>query len=36
MTAAAAMAGHRDAAQKVAEIALQVARSGRVDRKSHR
>lgn len=27
MTAAAAMAGHRDAAQKVAEIALEVARS---------
>jgi UDP-N-acetylglucosamine--N-acetylmuramyl-(pentapeptide) pyrophosphoryl-undecaprenol N-acetylglucosamine transferase len=27
MTAAAAMAGHRDAAQKVAEIALDVARS---------
>lgn len=29
MTAAAAMAGHRDAAQKVAEVALEVARSGR-------
>ena len=39
MTAAAAMAGHRDAAQKVAEVALQVARSGRSvrqHRKSHR
>jgi UDP-N-acetylglucosamine--N-acetylmuramyl-(pentapeptide) pyrophosphoryl-undecaprenol N-acetylglucosamine transferase len=36
MTAAAAMAGHRDAAQKVAEVALEVARSGRVTRKSHR
>jgi hypothetical protein len=30
------MAGHRDAAQKVAEIALEVARIGRVDRKSRR
>jgi UDP-N-acetylglucosamine--N-acetylmuramyl-(pentapeptide) pyrophosphoryl-undecaprenol N-acetylglucosamine transferase len=29
MTAAAALAGHRDAAQKVAEIALEVARSAR-------
>ncbi|AEV75042.1 undecaprenyldiphospho-muramoylpentapeptide beta-N-acetylglucosaminyltransferase [Mycolicibacterium rhodesiae NBB3] len=28
MTAAAALAGHRDAAQKVAEIALDVARKG--------
>jgi UDP-N-acetylglucosamine--N-acetylmuramyl-(pentapeptide) pyrophosphoryl-undecaprenol N-acetylglucosamine transferase len=36
MTTAAAMAGHRDAAQKVAEVALEVARSGRVTRKSHR
>ena len=39
MTAAAAMAGHRDAAQKVAEVALQVARSGRSvrqHRKPHR
>ena len=39
MTAAAAMAGHRDAAQKVAEVAFQVARSGRSvrqHRKSHR
>lgn len=36
MTAAAAMAGHRDAAQKVAEVVLEVARSGRVTRKSHR
>jgi UDP-N-acetylglucosamine--N-acetylmuramyl-(pentapeptide) pyrophosphoryl-undecaprenol N-acetylglucosamine transferase len=36
MTAAAAMAGHRDAAQKVAEVALEVARGGRVNRKSHR
>ncbi|WP_123025855.1 undecaprenyldiphospho-muramoylpentapeptide beta-N-acetylglucosaminyltransferase [Mycolicibacterium stellerae] len=36
MTAAAAMAGHRDAAQKVAEIALEVARSGRDSRKAHR
>ena len=32
MTAAAAMAGHRDAAQKVAEIALEVARSRKVGR----
>jgi UDP-N-acetylglucosamine--N-acetylmuramyl-(pentapeptide) pyrophosphoryl-undecaprenol N-acetylglucosamine transferase len=29
MTAAAALAGHRDAAQRVAEIALEVARNGR-------
>jgi UDP-N-acetylglucosamine--N-acetylmuramyl-(pentapeptide) pyrophosphoryl-undecaprenol N-acetylglucosamine transferase len=29
MTAAAALAGHRDAAQRVAEVALEVARSGR-------
>jgi UDP-N-acetylglucosamine--N-acetylmuramyl-(pentapeptide) pyrophosphoryl-undecaprenol N-acetylglucosamine transferase len=39
MTAAAAMAGHRDAAQKVAEVALQVARSAcsvRQHRKPHR
>jgi UDP-N-acetylglucosamine--N-acetylmuramyl-(pentapeptide) pyrophosphoryl-undecaprenol N-acetylglucosamine transferase len=36
MTAAAAMAGHRDAAQKVAEVALEVARSGRDARKSVR
>jgi UDP-N-acetylglucosamine--N-acetylmuramyl-(pentapeptide) pyrophosphoryl-undecaprenol N-acetylglucosamine transferase len=39
MTAAAAMAGHRDAAQKVAEVALQVARSARSvrqHRKPHR
>jgi UDP-N-acetylglucosamine--N-acetylmuramyl-(pentapeptide) pyrophosphoryl-undecaprenol N-acetylglucosamine transferase len=28
MTAAAALAGHRDAAQKVAEVALEVARKG--------
>jgi UDP-N-acetylglucosamine--N-acetylmuramyl-(pentapeptide) pyrophosphoryl-undecaprenol N-acetylglucosamine transferase len=27
MTAAAALAGHRDAAQRVAEIAVEVARS---------
>ncbi|HEX9498211.1 MAG TPA: undecaprenyldiphospho-muramoylpentapeptide beta-N-acetylglucosaminyltransferase [Mycobacterium sp.] len=33
MTAAAALAGHRDAAQRVAEIALDVARSFRNDRK---
>ncbi len=33
MTAAAAMAGHRDAAQRVAEVALDVARSGRGSRK---
>lgn len=32
MTAAAAMAGHRDAAQKVAEVAMEVAS----DRKRHR
>jgi UDP-N-acetylglucosamine--N-acetylmuramyl-(pentapeptide) pyrophosphoryl-undecaprenol N-acetylglucosamine transferase len=29
MTAAAALAGHRDAAQRVAEVALEVARSAR-------
>jgi UDP-N-acetylglucosamine--N-acetylmuramyl-(pentapeptide) pyrophosphoryl-undecaprenol N-acetylglucosamine transferase len=29
MTAVAALAGHRDAAQRVAEVALEVARSGR-------
>jgi UDP-N-acetylglucosamine--N-acetylmuramyl-(pentapeptide) pyrophosphoryl-undecaprenol N-acetylglucosamine transferase len=29
MTAAAALAGHRDAAQRVAEIALEVARGAR-------
>lgn len=29
MTAAAALAGHRDAAQRVAEVALDVARNGR-------
>jgi UDP-N-acetylglucosamine--N-acetylmuramyl-(pentapeptide) pyrophosphoryl-undecaprenol N-acetylglucosamine transferase len=28
MTAAAALAGHRDAAQRVAEVALDVARKG--------
>ncbi len=33
MTAAAALAGHRDAAQRVAEVALEVARSARNDRK---
>ena len=33
MTAAAALAGHRDAAQRVAEVALDVARSFRNDRK---
>lgn len=33
MTAAAALAGHRDAAQRVAEVALDVARSSRSDRK---
>jgi UDP-N-acetylglucosamine--N-acetylmuramyl-(pentapeptide) pyrophosphoryl-undecaprenol N-acetylglucosamine transferase len=33
MTAAAARAGHRDAAQRVAEVALDVARSFRNDRK---
>jgi UDP-N-acetylglucosamine--N-acetylmuramyl-(pentapeptide) pyrophosphoryl-undecaprenol N-acetylglucosamine transferase len=33
MTAAAALAGHRDAAQRVAEVALDVARSSRNDRK---
>ncbi len=36
MTAAAAMAGHRDAAQKVAEVALTVARSQRFTRKPRR
>jgi len=33
MTAAAALAGHRDAAQRVAEVALHVARSSRNNRK---
>jgi UDP-N-acetylglucosamine--N-acetylmuramyl-(pentapeptide) pyrophosphoryl-undecaprenol N-acetylglucosamine transferase len=33
MTVAAALAGHRDAAQRVAEVALDVARSSRNDRK---
>jgi UDP-N-acetylglucosamine--N-acetylmuramyl-(pentapeptide) pyrophosphoryl-undecaprenol N-acetylglucosamine transferase len=33
MTAAAALAGHRDAAQRVAEVALDVARSSHNDRK---
>jgi UDP-N-acetylglucosamine--N-acetylmuramyl-(pentapeptide) pyrophosphoryl-undecaprenol N-acetylglucosamine transferase len=33
MTAAAALAGHRDAAQRVAEITLDVARSSRDNRK---
>ena len=33
MTAAAALAGHRDAAQRVAEVAFDVARSSRNDRK---
>jgi UDP-N-acetylglucosamine--N-acetylmuramyl-(pentapeptide) pyrophosphoryl-undecaprenol N-acetylglucosamine transferase len=33
MTAAAALAGHRDAAQRVAEVALDVARRSRNDRK---
>jgi UDP-N-acetylglucosamine--N-acetylmuramyl-(pentapeptide) pyrophosphoryl-undecaprenol N-acetylglucosamine transferase len=33
MTAAAALAGHRDAAQRVAEVALDVAHSSRNDRK---
>jgi UDP-N-acetylglucosamine--N-acetylmuramyl-(pentapeptide) pyrophosphoryl-undecaprenol N-acetylglucosamine transferase len=33
MTAAAALAGHRDAAQRVAEVALDIARSCRNDRK---
>ena len=33
MTAAAALAGHRDAAQRVAEVALDVALSSRNDRK---
>jgi UDP-N-acetylglucosamine--N-acetylmuramyl-(pentapeptide) pyrophosphoryl-undecaprenol N-acetylglucosamine transferase len=36
MTAAAAMAGHRDAAQRVAEVVLDVARSGRGSRKRRR
>lgn len=36
MTAAAALAGHRDAARRVAEVALQVARQYRSDRKSVR
>jgi UDP-N-acetylglucosamine--N-acetylmuramyl-(pentapeptide) pyrophosphoryl-undecaprenol N-acetylglucosamine transferase len=33
MTTAAALAGHRDAAQRVAEVALDVARNFRNDRK---
>jgi UDP-N-acetylglucosamine--N-acetylmuramyl-(pentapeptide) pyrophosphoryl-undecaprenol N-acetylglucosamine transferase len=33
MTAAAALAGHRDAAQRVAEVAMDVARSSRSGRK---
>jgi UDP-N-acetylglucosamine--N-acetylmuramyl-(pentapeptide) pyrophosphoryl-undecaprenol N-acetylglucosamine transferase len=33
MTAAAALAGHRDAAQRVAEVALDVARNSRANRK---
>jgi UDP-N-acetylglucosamine--N-acetylmuramyl-(pentapeptide) pyrophosphoryl-undecaprenol N-acetylglucosamine transferase len=33
MTAAAALAGHRDAAQRVAEVALDVARASRNGRK---
>jgi UDP-N-acetylglucosamine--N-acetylmuramyl-(pentapeptide) pyrophosphoryl-undecaprenol N-acetylglucosamine transferase len=33
MTSAAALAGHRDAAKRVAEVALEVARSSRNDRK---
>jgi UDP-N-acetylglucosamine--N-acetylmuramyl-(pentapeptide) pyrophosphoryl-undecaprenol N-acetylglucosamine transferase len=36
MTVAAAMAGHRDAAQRVAEVALDVAKSGRGSRKRRR
>ena len=36
MTAAAAMAGHRDAAQRVAQVALDVARDGREWRKRRR
>ena len=36
MTAAAALAGHRDAARRVAEVALEVARQYRSDRKSVR
>ena len=36
MTAAAAMAGHPDAAQRVAEVALDVARTGRDSRKRRR
>ena len=33
MTAAAALAGHRDAALRVAEVALDVARGSRNERK---
>jgi UDP-N-acetylglucosamine--N-acetylmuramyl-(pentapeptide) pyrophosphoryl-undecaprenol N-acetylglucosamine transferase len=33
MTAVAALAGHRDAAQRVAEVALDVARNPRSNRK---
>ncbi len=36
MTAAAALAGHRDAARRVAEVALEVAHQYRADRKSVR
>ena len=34
MTAAAALAGHRDAAQRVAEVALEVARTSRAEPKA--
>lgn len=34
MTVAAALAGHRDAARRVAEVALEVARQGRASRKT--
>ena len=36
MTAAAALAGHRDAARRVAEVALEVARAARSNRKTLR
>ncbi|MGH3676225.1 MAG: UDP-N-acetylglucosamine--N-acetylmuramyl-(pentapeptide) pyrophosphoryl-undecaprenol N-acetylglucosamine transferase, partial [Mycobacterium sp.] len=36
MTAAAALAGHRDAAQRVAEVALDVARRDRDSRRRRR
>jgi UDP-N-acetylglucosamine--N-acetylmuramyl-(pentapeptide) pyrophosphoryl-undecaprenol N-acetylglucosamine transferase len=36
MTAAAALAGHRDAAQRVAEVALEIAHGARAEREGQR